>query len=159
MGKFAQHGQWSKHYLQSHLHCFRIEKDVSDFSSVTGWTWVSFRRHHLCIRGHGSRWILLCEHNLYNFYTTIAASLLLYTSLHFLSILGGSTRTTRFGTIQLSAASPLGLEERPHTRIFATNAKPQIQWDNVSNCVFFNIYIIVRHCICFRWQVYGGLCK
>lgn len=50
-----------------------------------------------------------------NFYTASAASLLLHKSLTVLYILGGSTRTTRFGTIQLSAASTLGLEEGPRT--------------------------------------------
>lgn len=98
------------------------------FLSAKGWTRLSFRRHHIRVRWNGSRWILLCECQRSDC-SLVFKLTVLCTSLIFISISGGFAWTERVGSIKLSAATSLGLEEKRHARMLASDANSQTQWD------------------------------
>lgn len=160
MGKFTQHGQWSKPYcIMTHILsyfiaypwfvCDQFAKHIS-FSFpffLKGWTRLPCRWHHIRVRWHGSGWILLCEcqctHKFFLCWNYVA-------SLTFFSNIGRSVWTSRFGSIEFSAATAVGLEDNA-TRCFPPMPTLRYSEEYVKNLIFF--YIILKRCLCVRVQI------
>lgn len=136
----------------------------SFFLSLKGWAWLSFRRHHICFGWHGSRRILLCECHCNNCSLVLAVTFAhkFTFNLNFRGICTGGEVWFH----QTFCSHYPGIKRKCPTRVFATDANSQAQWE-ISSFYFkivkwtlhVSFFYIVRHCTCFRLQISEVLCR
>lgn len=121
------------HFLQIlSYYCFKYNKvvcgDVSRlFLSLKGWTWLPFRRHHICVRWHGSRRILLCECQYNDWYLVLMLTFAHKFNFH-LNFRGIFTDDGVWFH-QTSCSRYPGIKRKRLARMFAQDAKSQTQWE------------------------------